>query len=96
MITGLLFALSQKPLVPANDDQPEGRAFPSKAQPKPMRRVRPRNGLVTMARALSLILAVVGAGLLIASSTPWTFDPAQGLRIEAVAQNLIRHMGVNS
>jgi hypothetical protein len=96
MITGLLFTLSQKPLVAANDDAREGRAFPSSFTEKPKLKKTPRHGLVSLARVLSIALGLAGTALLVAATSSWSFDPVNGLRIEAVAQNLIRHMGVNS
>jgi hypothetical protein len=96
MITGLLYTLSQKPLVAANDDKREGHSFPSSQTERPKLKKTPRHGLINLARASSIVLALVGAALLVSATTSWSFDPQQGLRIEAVTQNLVRHMGVNS
>lgn len=90
MITGLLFTLAQKPLQPANDVKVEGRHFP------PSTKLKARPNLVSMARSISLALAIVGAGLMVAAFTNWSFDPAVGYHIQTAGLTFTLQMGVCS
>jgi hypothetical protein len=82
MITGLLFTLAQKPLVPANDRHFEGRTFPKSVTPKAKKRLSGDTILVATAGTVSLVLALAGAVLLMAAFSTWSFDPAGGLHVQ--------------
>jgi hypothetical protein len=82
MITGLLFTLAQKPLVPANDLCAQGRPFPKSVTPKAKKRPSGDTVLVATAGTISLVLALAGAALLMAAFSTWSFDPAGGLNVQ--------------
>jgi hypothetical protein len=90
MITGLLFTLAQKPIAAANDPKAEGRHFPPPTKP------RTRQNLVSAARAVSMVLAIVGASLMVAAFSNWSFDPDVGYRIQTAGLNFTLRMGVCS
>lgn len=95
MITGLLFTLAQKPIVAANDPKFEGRHFPPATKPQ-ANRPKSRQHLVIAARVTSAVLAVIGAALLVAAFSNWSFDPDVGYRIQTAGLNFTLRIGVCS
>ena len=93
MITGLLFTLAQKPPAPssfpANDIMSEGRHFP----PTVTNPVKAPYNIVRLTQVLSVILMVLGLGLLGLSSANWTFDPVQSPNIQTAFFSLIHNVG---
>lgn len=102
MITGLLFTLAQKrpvpppipaPIsapIPANDTKAEGRHFP----PTVTKPVKAPFNIVRLTQGLSVILMVLGLGLLGLSCANWTFDPVQSPTVQTAFFSLIHNVGV--
>ena len=92
MITGLLFMLSQKPPVPANDTKTEGQHFP----PTPPKKVKAPYNIVRLTKVFSLILTVIGISLFSIGAATWSFDPDHGLNIRIAVLSFTLPVGVFS
>jgi hypothetical protein len=97
MISGLLFSLAQRAPVAANDRSAEdrsaeGRHFP----PAPVKKVKAPADLVRLTQTISVILTALGLCLLLIGTSDWSFNPAQGLKVQTAVLSFTLPVGVVS